>query len=183
MGQAELKIYFEILELSPEASLHDIHAAYLRLKKIYGAESPALAPHAEEFPESRRQAVLAQVDLAYARILAAKKTESSRPSPLFSDIPPSQKSGGTPEAAIRPFSGPALRRIRERAEVELAEISRELKLRVELLKNIEDEKFESLPEPIYLKAHLKNYAAFLGLDPGQVVEDYLQRLETDRKRP
>jgi hypothetical protein len=183
MGQSALKVYYDILEVSPEASLHDIHAAYLRLKKIYGGESPALVPLAEEFPESRKQAVLAQVDLAYARILAAKRAESSRPSPLFSDIPPARKSGGTPEAALRPFSGPALRRIRERAQVELTEISKELKLRVELLKNIEDEKFEALPEPIYLKGHLKNYAVFLGLDPGQVVDDYLQRLETGRERP
>jgi len=183
MGQGELKIYYDILELSPEASLHDIHAAYLRLKKIYEGGPPASAPLAEEFPESRRQAVLAQVDLAYARILAAKRSGSSRPSPLFSDIPPARKSGETPEAATRPFSGPALRRIRERAQIELAQISQELKLRVELLKNIEEEKFEALPEPIYLKAHLKNFAAFLGLDPGQVVEDYLERLETNRERP
>jgi cytoskeletal protein RodZ len=40
---------------------------------------------------------------------------------------------------------------------------------------MEEEKFEVLPEEIYLKTHLKNIAACLDLKPGKVVDDYLGR--------
>ncbi len=59
--------------------------------------------------------------------------------------------------------------------IELIEISKQLKLRAELLKAMEEEKFEVLPEEIYLKTHLKNIAACLDLKPGKVVDDYLGR--------
>ena len=73
------------------------------------------------------------------------------------------------------YSGPALRRSRERQNIDLIEISKLLKLRSELLKALEEERYEMLPEEIYLKTHLKNIAACLRLKPAKVVEDYLGR--------
>jgi len=50
-------------------------------------------------------------------------------------------------------------------------------LRTELLKALEEERYEMLPEEIYLKkTHLKETsAACLRLKPAKVVEDYLGR--------
>ena len=183
MDGEELKKDFEALELAPGSPMRDVHAAYLRLKKLYSGDSIVLAPLGEEFPEKKRLKVLAQIEEAYARILAARKAESARPSPLFSDIPPPEPGADGEDSPGGPINGPLLRKLRERQGVELAEISKELKLRVELLRAVEEERFEALPEPIYLKVHLRNYAAFLRLDPALVTEDYLKRVKAWKERP
>ena len=184
MGREDLKKHYEALELPADAPLRDVHAAYLRLKKLYSGDSIVLAPLGEEFPEKKRKAVLEQIEEAYARILAARKSDPARSSPLFSDVPPPEpETGPEAERLGGPFNGPLLRKLRERQGIELSEISKELKLRIELLRAIEEERFESLPEAIYLKVHLKNYAAFLRLDPALVTEDYLQRYTSWKNRP
>jgi len=182
MGREELKKDYETLEIPPDSSLRDVHNAYLRLKKLYSEDSIAMAPLGEEFSDKKRKKVLEQIEEAYAKILASRKGDSARPSPLFSDVPPPEKGSdlGNPEG---PYSGPLLRKLRERQGVELGEISKELKLRVELLRALEEERFEALPEPIYLKVHLRNYAAFLRLDPILVTEDYLKRVKAWKERP
>ena len=182
MGREELKKLYETLEIPPDAPLRDVHNAYLRLKKLYSADSIAFSPLGEEFSDKKRKKVLEQIEEAYARILASRKAESARPTPLFSDVPPAEK-GAEAEGTDGPFSGPLLRKLRERQGVELAEISKELKLRVELLRALEEERFEALPEPIYLKVHLRNYAAFLKLDPALVTEDYLKRVKAWKEKP
>lgn len=50
----------------------------------------------------------------------------------------------------------------------------ETKIRKEILKNIELEKFEDLPQEIYLRGHVRSYAKYLSLNPKKVVDDYLR---------
>lgn len=176
MVKDELEKYFEMLELPPGASLRDIHNSYLRLKKLYAGDSIVLAPLGEEFPEKKRKKVLDEIEEAYLKLLAAKKDEPSRTAFLFGDAL-------SPEKALDlPTTGPSLRKIRENAGVDLSEISKELKLRIELLKSLEEERFEALPEAIYLKVLLKNYAAFLGLNPAKVIDEYLRRYQAWKEK-
>ncbi len=182
MGREELKKLYEVLELPLDSPLRDVHNAYLRLKKLYSGDSVALAPLDEEFSEKKRKKVLEQIEEAYARILASQKAEAGRPQPLFSDAPPPDK-GPDADGLNGPFSGPLLRKLRERQGIELATISKELKLRIEFLRAVEEERFEALPEPIYLKAHLRNYAGLLHLDPTLVTEDYLKKYKAWKDRP
>ncbi len=182
MVKDELKKYFETLELPPDASLRDIHNSYLRLKKLYAGDSIVLAPLGEEFPEKKRKKVLDEIEEAYVKILTAKKDEPSRTAFLFEDAPPQEKASEPEKAVDFPATGPILRKIRENAGIDLDEISKELKLRVELLKNLEEERFEALPEAIYLRVHLKNYALLLGLNPAKVTDDYLQRYQAWKKK-
>lgn len=176
MVKDELKKYFEMLELPPGAPLRDIHNSYLRLKKLYTGDSIVLAPLGEEFPEKKRKKVLDEIEEAYLKLLAVKKDEPSRTAFLFEDAP-------SPENAVDlPTTGPSLRKIREKAGVDLSEISKELKVRIELLKSLEEERFEALPEAIYLKVHLKNYAVFLGLNPAKVIDEYLQRYQAWKEK-
>lgn len=182
MVKDELKKYFEMLELPPDASLRDIHNSYLRLKKLYAGDSIVLAPLGEEFPEKKRKKVLDEIEEAHLKLLAAKKDEPSRTAFLFEDTP-SPENASRPEKAVDlPTTGPSLRKIREKAGVDLSEISKELKLRIELLKSLEEERFEALPEAIYLKVHLKNYAVFLGLNPAKVIDEYLQRYQAWKEK-
>jgi hypothetical protein len=186
MTDEDVKRWQTILEVGPNASVQDIKNSYLRLRRLYGGGSIVLAPLEDEFPEKRRMKILVDIEEAYARLLefhrnrtgAGRGEGEAAPGAAAGD---EAASAGIDEPAVaRPlenvtYSGPALRRIRERLGVELMEISKQLKLRTELLKALEEEKFEVLPEEIYLKTHLKNIAACLELKPAKVVEDYLAR--------
>lgn len=175
MPEEGLKKYFEVLEISPDASLSEIKNAYLRLKKLYTTESIVVSPFADEFPNSSRRAILKKIESAYTKLVALLENEQSKPvpqrRPSVSDVPIEK------EAEITSYSGEVLRQIREKRGIQLYEIALETKIRIELLKNIELENFDGLPSGIYLKAHLMNYASFLSIDPKKVAEDYIRRYE------
>jgi hypothetical protein len=168
--------------LSPSATFRDVHNAYLRLKKLYSGDSIVLEALAEEFPEKKRKKVLRQVEDAYLKLQTALKSESLKISPMMTAEPPAEKA--PPEKAIEfaTFSGPVLREIRERLGIRLDDLSKLLKLRVEMLRNIEEEKFNALPEATYLKGQVKSLARCLFLNPDKVAEDYLKRFRERRPR-
>ena len=175
MLKDELKKFYEVLELPPNASLRDVHNSYMRLKKLYSGESIVLEPLSEEFSDKKRKKILEQIEEAYTKILAARSLEAARTEPLFTEGQAEEKLPETVDPAVLVYSGPGLMKARNAKNVSLNEISKELKLRLELLNNIEAERYETLPEAIYLKAQLRTYAAFLGLPQAKVVEDYLAR--------
>ncbi|MCX6561743.1 MAG: helix-turn-helix transcriptional regulator [Candidatus Aminicenantes bacterium] len=183
MTPEELKKHLDVLELSPKASFSDIKNAYLRLRRLYGGTSIVLDPIAEEFSDKKRAKILQDIETAYAALLKAgrEKPETTWArdiAPTAVPIPAAQSDA--PPPADEPlddlvFSGPVLRAVRESLGIELLEISKQLKLRGELLKSLEEERYEALPEEIYLKVHLKNVAACLRLKPAKVVDDYVAR--------
>jgi hypothetical protein len=189
MTPEELKKHLDVLELSPQASLSDIKNAYLRLRRLYSGTSIVLDPIAEEFSDKKRAKIVQDIEAAYAALLKAgrEKPESTRArdiAPAAANPAPAGPAAaaepGTPPPPEAPledlvFSGPVLRSVRESLGIELLEISKQLKLRGELLKSLEEERYEALPEEIYLKVHLKNLAACLRLKPAKVVDDYVAR--------
>ncbi len=182
MNQPELKKYFEILEVSPSASLREVHNAYLRLKKLYAGESIVLEALADEFPEKKRKKVLRQVEEAYAKLQAVLKSDTAKGTWKLTDGPSIEKRTVEKPIEFASFSGPVLREIRERLGLRLDDLSKQLKLRVELLKNIEAEKYEALPEATYLKGQVKSLARCLFLNPDKVAEDYLKRFLEKRRK-
>jgi hypothetical protein len=170
----EMKKYYDILELPEGSSLREVQNAYLRLRKLYTGDSIALAPLEEEFSEKKRKKILHHVEEAYAKIQAGLAKERPKADSLF----PVETGGEIPELDRLDeitFSGPVMKKIRERLGLNENALCRELKLRTEFLQALEDERFELLPQVPYLKGHLKSYARFLGLKPGRVAEDYLRR--------
>jgi hypothetical protein len=75
------------------------------------------------------------------------------------------------------FDGPVLRRIRMSRGVELEEISCVTKISEIYLRFLEENRYHDLPAPVYVRGFLKEYAKCLRLDPHQVVNTYLERLE------
>lgn len=64
--------------------------------------------------------------------------------------------------------GETLRQERERRNLALDQVSRELKISVTFLKAIEEEKFERLPAGVFAKSFARQYARLLGLDEDEV---------------
>jgi transcriptional regulator with XRE-family HTH domain len=68
--------------------------------------------------------------------------------------------------------GPALRRARELRGLTLDEAARDTKLRVDQLSALEREDFDVLPGEVYVRASLRTYATYLGLDADQLTGEY-----------
>jgi hypothetical protein len=163
---------YRTLELVPGASLTEIKNAYIRLKRLYSEDTPLLRVMTSDFPPERRPAILAEVEAAYREILASINVPAETRAPVI-----------TPEADRGlVLTGAGLRRRRESLGLTLEGIHEVTKIRAEILDNIESERFETLPDESFLKNHLIQYARSLGLDPGEVLDQYLGRFREWTKR-
>ena len=72
--------------------------------------------------------------------------------------------------------GDVLRAAREAKGVELPRVERETKIRERYLSALERGEYRELPGSVYTKGFLRNYGAYLGLDPEYLIDLY--RLET-----
>lgn len=75
------------------------------------------------------------------------------------------------------LTGNDLRNIRTELRVSLERIAQETKVRIALLRSIEEDKFDELPSRFHLRAFLKSYAQCLRLDPQVVATKYMQRIQ------
>src|ERR1044072_2947658 len=86
-----------------------------------------------------------------------------------------------------PAIGATLREARMRARIDISEIESETKIRAKYLRALENEEWDLLPGPTYVKSFLKTYAEALGLDARLLVEEYKLRHErltdTELSRP
>lgn len=71
--------------------------------------------------------------------------------------------------------GSSLREARERGDLELSRVERDTRIRAKYLTALEDERFDRLPAPVYARAFLRSYAAYLGLDGQRFVDEYDSR--------
>jgi len=71
--------------------------------------------------------------------------------------------------------GSSLRETRQRKQLEIAQAEQATKIRAKYLRALEDEQFELLPSPTYVKGFLRSYAEYLGLDGQLYVDEYNSR--------
>ena len=74
--------------------------------------------------------------------------------------------------------GNSLREARLRQQLEFPELEQQTKIRSKYLKALEDEKFDVLPAPTYVKGFLRTYADALGLEGQLYVDEYNSRFIT-----
>ena len=79
--------------------------------------------------------------------------------------------------------GETLRRERLRRNLELDEISRELKISPKFLEAIEDERFDKLPRGVFAKSFVRQYARLLGLDEEELAGEVQRAVEPPRAGP
>jgi cytoskeleton protein RodZ len=65
-----------------------------------------------------------------------------------------------------------LRQAREAKDVSLAQAERATRIRADYLEALEEHEFTALPAAAYARGIVRNYAAYLGLDPAAVLERY-----------
>src|SRR3954471_6870435 len=77
-----------------------------------------------------------------------------------------------------PEIGETLRETRMRRHVDMSEVESATKIRAKYLRALENEEWDLLPGPTFVKTFLRTYAEYLGLDARSLVEEYRQRYET-----
>ena len=73
--------------------------------------------------------------------------------------------------------GTTLREARIRARIDISEVEARTKIRAKYLRAIENEEWDLLPGPVYVKSFLRTYGDFLGVDSRMLVDEYKRRYE------
>jgi len=68
--------------------------------------------------------------------------------------------------------GSQLRKARLARQVSLEDVYEKTKIRPSVIAALEDDNFSKMPEPIYVKSFLKEYAKYLGLDLKAILDEY-----------
>jgi len=76
-----------------------------------------------------------------------------------------------------PEIGATLREARMRARIDISEIEAQTKIRAKYLRALENEEWDLLPGPTYVKSFLRTYAEALHLDARRLVEEYKLQYE------
>ncbi|MFL5843896.1 MAG: helix-turn-helix domain-containing protein [Solirubrobacteraceae bacterium] len=76
-----------------------------------------------------------------------------------------------------PEIGAALREARMRQRIDISEIEAQTKIRAKYLRALENEEWDLLPGPTFVKSFLRTYAEALGLDARLLLEEYKLRHE------
>src|SRR3990170_78380 len=76
-----------------------------------------------------------------------------------------------------PDIGDQLRETRMRQRIDITEVEAATKIRAKYLRALENEEWDLLPGPTFVKTFLRSYADYLGLDSRLLVEEYKQRFE------
>src|SRR6188474_2718978 len=71
--------------------------------------------------------------------------------------------------------GSSLREARLRQDLDFPELEERTKIRPKYLRALEDERFDILPAPTYVRGFLRSYAQALGLDGQPFVDEYNSR--------
>lgn len=199
MKRIEEQTYYEVLEISPDATDREIEQAYERIKETFQDDSVAVYSLFSEREMKKIQAVIEEAhrvllderlrkdyDQTHLSALALRRPKSEKP-PEAPEVPAGKKtylpfSEISIDVGQGPYQGKMLRQIREKMGMDLKTISTETKISLKVLELIEEEAFDRLPAQVYLKGFLKGYAQCLGLDPKKVTEDYLSSMEPVRKK-
>jgi flagellar biosynthesis protein FlhG len=197
MKGIEEQTYYEVLEVSPTATVKEIQKAYEHAKETFHADSLAVY---SLFTEQEILEIQAVIEEAYKVLMdeALRKSDDHShfqtsgmkhwEKPLEVQIPPREKKAPPSSVDISVNAGEAvyrgktLRQIRERMGIDLEIIAQETKINLKTLKSIEDEALEKLPALVYLKGFLRGYAQSIGLDPQKVVEGYVQSVFAEKKK-
>lgn len=73
--------------------------------------------------------------------------------------------------------GATLREARMRARIEISEVEAATKIRAKYLRAIENEEWDQLPGPTFVKSFVRTYAEYLGIDGRLLVDEYKLRHE------
>jgi len=86
-----------------------------------------------------------------------------------------QSNGPTDDEQKTETLSSLLQEYREIADLDIEQTAETLCLTISTIKALENEQFDKLPEPPYMRGYLRNYARFAEKDPAHIIDVYHQR--------
>lgn len=197
MKRIDEQTYYEILEVSPDATVKEIQRAYEHARETFQADSPAVY---SLFLEEERLELQKVIEEAYRVLMdeslrknynqshssLIEKSSKEKQTTLPLKSPEKKESLSFTDLSVDlgevTYRGKALKQIRERLGIDLKTIAAETKINMKTLEWIEEEDVEHLPAMVYLKGFLRAYARALNLDPQRLIEGYLELFKEKEKR-
>ena len=174
MSGKDYSKHLETLELPPGASLSEIRKAYQHLKALYSRESIATLPIEDEISAEVKRQILRQIEEAYQGLLVSFEKEQDTLENEMSSRP-AMKNYEQTSVELTTFTGQALRKIRERLNIDLQDIALSTRVQPQYLESREVEDFSTLPPEAYTRGFVISYAEYLSLDSKKVADDYMSR--------
>lgn len=195
--------HYDVLEVERAAAAEEIERAYRLLRSTFGTDS--LATYSV-YDEDEAAAMCERLDLAY-RVLSDPEARAEydraledpsslddaedellelalelerKAAPQVDALPSLESFEESELESDAPWDGSRLRRNRLQRGIEIDEIAQITKVNPTYLRFIEEEQFEGLPAPVYVRGFVTAYARCLGLEPRVVVPDYIERVEAAR---
>ena len=168
---------WEILGLEPGADIGQVRRAYRHRRSLY--EPAALATY-NLLDDEEREGMVDRIDEAYRRIMGSEPPAAAPappPTQVAKPFSPSEPAiGNAPDAVAEP--GAHLRFHRMAKGFTLHQIAVETKIGVAILEQIENEDFEALPAPAFVRGHVHQFARELKLpDSYEFAKLYLHKMQ------
>ncbi len=182
-GTATRDDLYAALGLEPRASSDEVERAYRFSLELYG--EGALATYSLLEP-AEAEAMRTRVREAYEVLSDEQKRQAYDAAQGFlpPDTPvlpfPGPKASREQEQLPEVLTGAELRRLREARGVSLRHIASVTKIGLRYLEYLEEDRFQFLPAPVYLRGFLQEYARLVGIDPRRTADAYMSRLAPKR---
>ena len=167
----EYEKYYDILELTPDATPNEVKKAYFFLKDLYSTKSIVTLPAEGEISEEQETEILDQIEEAYQKILTLFKEETQSQNLDLKQI----------VSEVEFFDGKALKEIREKLNIQLQDVAATTGVPLRHLENIEKENYDALPAYVYTRGFLVTYAKHMALAPDRVIRDYTEKYNLWKK--
>ena len=179
--------YYKILDVAPTATPQEIRQAYEIAKRTYSNDS--LATYSL-FDADDRQAMMARIDEAfraldnpetrrfYDQSLARPEGAASIQSAPASASAPPPKPAAPPGQTEIPthLKGADLKALREQLGVSLQTIADRTRINIKYLMHLEADEHKKLPNPVFVRSYLMQYALALKLNPDKVLSGYMSTM-------
>ena len=182
-GQAARDDLYAVIGLEPRASSDEVERAYRFSLELYG--EGALATYSLLEP-AEAEAQRVRVCEAYEVLSDEQKRQAYDAAQGFlpPETPvlpfPSPKHSRDAQELPEVLTGAELRRMREARGVSLRHIASVTKIGLRYLEYLEEDRFQFLPAPVYLRGFLQEYARLVGIDPRRTADAYMSRLAPKR---
>ena len=176
--------YYEILGVTPSASLEEIEQAYKKACQIYSPQNPEFA---NSFGSEEAVELRGWVEEAYHILVTKMKNQTHFIQSLQTDKPKEKFQFETEESAFdigeelerellntNFFDGLLIKKIRLKKNVSLNYIANKTCIGVHHLIAIEANDFNALPAAVFVRSYVKQIAQILELNTKEVCESYMK---------
>ena len=182
MSEDSLQASFDFFGLSDDASIDEVEKSFRELRNLYSEGSLATYSLLDD---ADRQEKLAALRKAYDRILQSYSHTTD------SAVDPERGAGPFPaevlkvniDADLQQMPGLFLQQSRKALGLSLQDVATRTKVRASILQDIEEQRFDFLPAPVYLRGFLREFARMVNVpDADALIDAFMTRYKNDKER-